>query len=160
MFKSKKLASWNDVDTAMRELGELQMQVQGVNNKFTPQVNDLKATQNAELEPLQARINALEAQIQTYCQENKAEFAETRTKKLTFGTVSARLVEKFDFPKTKDKLKDLLETLKTIGRSDCIKKEEAPDKAKIKELDGDTLAKLGLKLEKADNFTIKPSGAT
>ena len=159
MFKSKKLASWNDVDSAMRQIGDLQMQIQGVSNKFTPQINDIKAAQNAELEPLKSQINDLEVQIQNFCQEHKAEFAQTRTKKLTFGSISARLTEKFDFPKTKDKLKDLLENLKTIGRGDCIKREEAPDKAKIKELDAGTLAKLGLKLEKTDSFTIKPSGA-
>ena len=154
---SQNLTGWNEVDGALRELGEVQRKIQGVGNKYAPKMDAIKAAQNAELEPLQAQQDQIEDQIRSFCEQHKADFAEKRSKKLTFGSISARLTEKFNFPKTKDRLKDLLANLKKIGRADCIVHEEAPDKARIKQLDAGTLAKLGLKLEKADSFTIKPS---
>lgn len=155
MFKQKKLSTWNEVDTALHKLGDLQRKVQAINLEYAPKLNHIKAAQAAQLDPLQTQIQELEEQIRTYCVANKAEFAEKRSKTLTHGSISARLTEKFDFPKTKEALKDLIQNLKNIGRDDCITLEETPDKAKIKQLDQDTHAKLGLKLEKTDNFTIK-----
>lgn len=153
----QQLASWNDVDGALRELGDVQRKIQGVSGKYGPKMDAIKAAQSAELEPLQDQQNKLEDRIRNFCEQHKSDFAEKRSKKLTFGSISARLTEKFNFPKTKDRLKDLLSNLKRLGRADCIAHEEAPDKAKIKQLDAETLGKLGLKLEKSENFTIKPA---
>lgn len=60
------------------------------------------------------------------------------------------------WPRAAKKLADLVAALKNFGLADCIKCEEVADKEKIAELDGATLAKLGLKKETVDNFRIEP----
>ncbi|MEM9423256.1 MAG: host-nuclease inhibitor Gam family protein [Spirochaetota bacterium] len=151
------LSDWEQVDSSIREIGELQIAIDGINGDLTERTNSLKARAKAEIAPHEARQKYLTALIEGYCHENKAAFAEKRSKELTFGSIGFRIVHKMSWPRAAKKLQDLVVGLKNFGLSDCIRHDEVADKSKVEELDGSTLAKLGLKKETIDSFRIEPN---
>lgn len=151
------LQDWGEVDNAIRQIGELQIQIEAAEGKLTERTNELKAVTKAETAPLQAQQKLLTTLVEGYCYENKAAFAEKRSKELTFGSIGFRISHKMPWPRAAKKLQDLLASLKNLGLSDCIRREEVVDKDKVEELDASTLAKLGLKKETVDSFRIEPN---
>lgn len=157
MKQLEQLQDWEQVDNAVRDIGELQLQIDAANGRLTERTNELKAAAKAEVAPLEAQQKLLKTLVEAYCHENKAAFAEKRSKELTFGTIGFKIVHKMPMPKAAKKLADLIAGLKNFGLLECIRREEVVDKDKLKELDAATLAKLGLKKEAVDSFRIEPN---
>ena len=154
---TQPLTSWEGVDSAIREIGELQIQIDARQGVLTERTNELKAATKAEIAPLEAEKKLLTTLVEGYCHENKAEFAGKRSKELVFGNIGFRIVHKMPWPRTPKKLQDIVSGLKNFGLTKCIRREEVPDKEQVAELDNSTLAKLGLKKETRDSFRIEPN---
>lgn len=149
-------ATWDDVDQALRRLGEIEAAVDRINGDALVRINEVKEEAKTRAVDLTKEKFALEKAVQAFCEERKAEFAKVRHKKLTFGEIGYRLVRSVPVPRAKDKVAALLKALRAFGCQECIQVEEKPIREQIEKLDDATIAKLGLKRSVADSFRIVP----
>ena len=149
------IANWNDVDKALRLIGEKEIALANIEGEMTLKINSVKEDAKQVAETIAAEKKELEKAIESFCEANKAEFAQKRSKELTFGEIGYRLVKSVSVPRVKAKLESLIKSLKAFGLSDCITYTEAVDKDKLTELKDEDLVKLGLKRTIKDSFRIK-----
>ena len=151
-----EIKNYEDVNTTLKRIAELSVGIERINGEVTLECNRIKESRSAEIDKLSNEKKYLEQCITSFCEENKADFAEKRSKDFTFGTIGYRLVKSVSLPRVREKLDKLLLALKSYGCNDCIKYEESIDKDAVCELDDSTLVKLGLKRVIKDNFRIVP----
>lgn len=151
-----EIQNYEDVNNALKRIAELSVGIEKINGEVTLECNKIKESRSREIENLSNEKKYLEQCISSFCEDNKADFAEKRSKDFTFGTIGYRLVKSVSLPRVREKLDKLLLALKSYGCSDCIKYEESIDKDAVCELEDSTLAKLGLKRVVKDNFRIVP----
>lgn len=149
--------NWDDVDANLKRLCELEVAIAKVEGDATIEMNEIKEVAKQKAAPLQNEKEFLTKQIESFCEQNKAEFVDKRSRELNFGTVGYRLVKTVSVPRDKGKLEALIRSIKAFGLADCIAYKEEPDKDKIVELEDSTLVKLGLKRITKDNFRIVPA---
>lgn len=151
------LQTWDEVNEAMRRLGELSIEKQKAEGEATIQINEIKAHAEAVANVIQEEIKKIEKDIERYAKENKEAFAKTRNKKLNFGRISFKATKSVSCPFTESAIK----ILKQFGLDNCIRTKEELDKEAIKELDKNTqvvsiLTKAGITIKTADKITIEP----
>ena len=151
-----KIENWDEVDNQLKRVAELEVAIANINGEVTVECNSIKEEAKMRIDPLQVEKEAIEKQITIYCEANKHEFAEKRSKQFNFGEVAYRVSQSLSLPKLKGKVDALIKAIKAYGLKDCIIYEEKIDKEKLCEQDSATLAKLGLEKKTKDNFRIVP----
>ena len=151
------IENFNDVDNALKRLCEVSVGIEKINGEVTLACNAIKEERKSEIERLVSEKNYIEQQISLFCEENKAEFAQKRSKEFTFGEVGYRIVKNVSLPRVKTKIDALLNAIKAFGLAkECITYTESPNKEALAELADADLAKLGLKRVVKDSFRIVP----
>ncbi len=144
---------WNDVDQALRRMGEIDIRLNKLEGEQTLKVNEVKAEYDLKAEGLKAERHILEEQITLFAESRKEEFAKVRSKDLTFGVVAYRIVSKV-VVKSKAATVAALEALHLDSYLRIIKE---PDKEAMTGLDAATLAKVGSSLKTEDKLRIEPN---
>jgi len=157
MKDNAQINSWDDVDAALKRMGEIDIEMANVAGEATLKINDIKEAAKVKVAGAESERKHLEKLVTIFCEGNKDEFAKKRSKDLNFGTIGFRLVKNVSLPRDKAKIAELLKNLKAYGLNDCIEYEEKPDKDKIAELADESIVKLGLKRTVKDSFRIQPS---
>ena len=151
------IQSFEDVDLGLKRLCELEVALQKVNGEVTLECNRIKESRKAEVERLDNEKGYISKQIESFCNDNKAEFSEKRSKEFVFGEIGYRLSKSVSLPRVKAKLEGLIKAIKSYGLTkDCINYEEKPNKEALAELDDSMLVKLGITRVTKDNFRIVP----
>ena len=151
------IENFNDVDNALKRLCEVSVGIEKINGEVTLACNAIKESKRAEIEKLESEKNYIEQQITLFCEENKAEFAQKRSKEFVFGEVGYRIVKSVSIPRVKTKVEALLSAIKAFGLAkECITYTESPNKEALAELSDGDLAKLGIKRTVKDSFRIVP----
>ncbi len=151
-----EIKNYEDVNCALKRIAELSVGIEKINGEVTLECNAIKESRSSEIEKLSNEKKYLEQCISNFCEDNKADFAEKRSKDFTFGSIGYRLVKSVSLPRVREKIDKLILALKSYGCSDCIKYEESIDKEAVCELEDSTLVKLGLKRVVKDSFRIVP----
>lgn len=151
-----KIQNFEDVNLALKRVAELSVGIEKINGEVTLRCNEIKEARAGEIKVLSDELAYVEQCITTFCESNKHEFADKRSKEFTFGTIGYRLSKSVSLPRVKEKLENLIKAIKSYGHNDCITYKEEINKDAIVELDDGTLAKLGLKRSVKDNFRIVP----
>ena len=152
-----QINSFSDVDVALKRLCELSVGIEKINGEVTLECNRVKEARKSEVERLESEKSFLEQQITLFCEDNKAEFAEKRSKEFTFGEIGYRLTKSVSLPRIKAKVESLLKAIKSYGLAkECIIYEEKPNKDALAELKDEDLVKLGLTRTVKDSFRIVP----
>lgn len=152
-----QINSFSDVDVALKRLCEVNVGIEKINGEVTLECNRIKETRKSEVERLESEKNFIEQQITLFCEDNKAEFAEKRSKEFTFGEIGYRISKSVSIPRVKAKLESLISSIKAFGLAkECITYSEVPNKDALAELKDEDLVKLGLKRVIKDNFRIVP----
>lgn len=152
-----QINSFSDIDNALKRVCELSVGIEKINGEVTLECNRIKESRKSEVERLENEKNFIEQQITLFCEENKAEFADKRSKEFTFGEIGYRISKSVSIPRVKTKLEALLSAIKAFGLAkECISYQETPNKEALAELDDSDLVKLGLKRTVKDNFRIVP----
>lgn len=144
--------NWDEVNSAMKELGELNIQKQKLEGEQTIKINEIKAETLKKAGVIKTQISEIEKNIERFAMQNKSEFLKTRNKKLTFGIVSFRLVKSVVCT-----CKD--EAIKALNLDFCIRSKEELDKdecLKFAESDEKTLLKAGISIKAEDKVKIEP----
>ena len=144
---------WNDVDQGLRRMGEIDIRLTKLEGELTLKVNEIREDYDAKAEGLRAERKAIEGQISFFADAHKDEFAKTRLKELTFGTVAYRIVHKVVI-RSKAATVAALEALGLFAYLRVIKE---PDKDAMAGLDAGTLAKAGATLKTEDKIRIEPA---
>lgn len=152
-----QINSFSDVDVALKRLCEVNVGIEKINGEVTLECNRIKEARKSEVERLESEKNFIEQQITLFCEDNKAEFAEKRSKEFTFGEIGYRISKSVSIPRVKAKLESLISSIKAFGLAkECITYSEVPNKDALAELKDEDLVKLGLKRVIKDNFRIVP----
>ena len=153
IIKTSDYTDWNEVDSALRRIGEINIKLQKLEGEMTLKVNEIKAEYDVKAEGLKAERKAIEENITLFAEARKQEFAKVRSKDLTFGTIAYRVV-------TRVVLKSKAATvaaLKALGLVQYLRIIEEPDKEAMSGLDATTLAKVGASLKTEDKLRIEPN---
>jgi len=145
--------NWNDVDHALKRIGELDRELGLIEATSNEQIDAIKAETKEETAPIAAEKLGLEAAMKEFCEANRAEFAKVKSREMTFGSVGFRLSSRIVIKR----IADTLQALKDFGLAQCIRTKEECDKEAMKTLDSETLASVGaqLKTENAFGYEIK-----
>jgi phage host-nuclease inhibitor protein Gam len=144
------LASWDDVNLSLAEIGELEREITDIETKMQADIDAAKLAADVAADPYKKRIAALELQIKMYTEEHAVDMGGKKTKALTFGQVGYRRSTKVLLPRAAAKVAELIRTLKARGMGDCVvAPPEKIDKEALKKYPANeiTAAGAGLKIE-------------
>lgn len=154
MAKKKEsiLKNWEEVDSSLKKLGELQLQKSKLEGQQTLIINKVKERYANKCKILDAESKYLKTEIRRYCEQNKETFLKKRSKKLNFGILAYRVSEKVIYSCEST----IIKALKSLNLDFCLRIKEEVDKDKLKELDTNILTKIGVQIVKDDKLTIEP----
>lgn len=146
-------ATWDDVDHALKRIGELDRHLGWIEATSNEQIDAIKAASKETATPIAAEKLGLEAAMKEFCEANRSEFAKVKSRDLIFGSVGFRLSTKIVIKR----VADTLQALKDFDLKKCIRIKEEVDKEAMKTLDSETLASVGaaLKTENAFGYEVK-----
>lgn len=150
------IENYESVDMNLKRLCELEVAITQIEGEVTLACNKIKEEFKPQVESLNNEANFIRAEIESFCESHKADFADKRSRELVFGTIGYRLSKSVSLPRVKSKVESLIAAIKSFGLRDCLIYEEKPNKEAIAELDEGSLFKLGLKRIVKDNFRIEP----
>jgi phage host-nuclease inhibitor protein Gam len=152
-IKTSDYGDWNEVDQALRRMGEIDIRLLKLEGDMTLKLNEIRAEYDLKAEGLKAEKKKIEENIGLFAEGRKEEFAKTRSKDLTFGMVAFRIVSKVV---VKSKAATLA-ALHALGLVQYIRITEEPDKEAMSGLDAGVLAKVGASLKTEDKLRIEPN---
>lgn len=144
-----ELKSWDEVDRALREIGECEIAIETLEADMNREINDAKAKAEKVAKPLKTAITVLEAQIKLFVEDNKNGL-EGKSRDLNFGTVGFRRSTSISYSTAKTA--EVLEALKERGMTDCIIVKESVNKDALKLHTDKEIEQVGAKRKIVDNF--------
>jgi len=151
--KKSTLKDWSEVDTALRQIGELEINIETVQGEMNLLINKLKKETERKLAPKIKKKKELEKEVTAFCEGNKADFTESRSKVLTFGKVAYKVTTSIKVKAAAAAIK----AMKALGLEDYLKVTEKLDKEKMLEIDDQTLARIGAERKVGDKLRIEPN---
>jgi phage host-nuclease inhibitor protein Gam len=145
------LRSWAEVDAALREIAEKEIQIEEIEGEMNRQINGIKISAGLEAKPLQDRIDKLGKDVKEFVTEHKEEL-DGKTMTLNFGSVGFRLSTSVIIPKAKEKVAEIIKSLKIRKMTDCINVVETVNKEVLKKYGEEEIIKVGARLKKEDVF--------
>lgn len=147
-MENPMLASWAEVDEALKEIAAANNELQIINGRMNMQIDALKEASEKLATPYKEGIKKQELLIKEFVQANRNDM-KGKSRKLTFGTVGFRASTKLSLPKD---LKRVIASLRKNGMEDCIVKKESVNKDILKIYSEKDILKVGGKLKKEDAF--------
>lgn len=145
--------SWEEVDTALREIAENQIALGDIEAAMNLQILGAKKSAEVESKPYADRIAKLERDIKEYVDDHRSELDKNKkTRTLNFGEVGYRLSTTVGLPKAKEKIEDIIRKLKARGMTDCIVVKEDVSKENLKKYGEDTVNAVGASWKQKDVF--------
>lgn len=152
------LQDWAGADEVLRGIGGLERRIEGAEAKLQATIAKAKAAAAAEVKQLQTQIKLASLRLQAFCQEHQEDLGGKKSKTINFGVVGFQYSTKIILPRKKELAAAVVEKLKSLGLTQCIKIKETPLKEEIKKLDEQALAQLtgvGVKKEGKNTFWYK-----
>ena len=146
------LQSWEEVDQALREIGDLDREIKSVEAEKKKKINVIKDEAKVKAAPYEERIKILGKYVEAFVKANKSEFKIERTRKMMFGEVGYAL----NPPSiTIHNIDTCLAGLKRLGLKHCIITEEKPDKSAMMSLADEVLIELGARRTQTEKIVLK-----
>lgn len=146
------------VDAALKRRCELQRELDIINLAMIEKIENAKKNAADEMAPLHKEAETLEMALEQYATHHQEEFAATRTKVLTFGTIGFRktpgalkTMAKWTWEQVLAKLQEL-KFNKYIRTKPTVDKEAIEKDLKAEKINDENLAIMGLKWHVADEF--------
>lgn len=141
------LQSWDDVDGAIREYGELTLQIEELEAEYTRRINQLKEELDSRAAPLVQHRERLAKDVEQFVRHHWDEL-DGRSRTLTFGEVGLRRATSIVIRK----VADTLALLKERGLKHCINVKESPNRDVMAQLTDDELKAVGARRKVEDVF--------
>lgn len=150
-IKDNPLSSWQEVDEAVRSIGEIQREIMAAENACNEKIIAAKTKAAEKVEPLKEKAQSLEILIKDYAETHRDEI-KGKSRAMTFGTLGFRQSTSLIIKKAAD----AIEALKGLGLYGCIKIKETVDKERVKALPDETIIAIGAKKKTEDTFWYEP----
>lgn len=145
--------SWEEVDAALKEVCEIELEITNKEVEMNSRINQLKDEVQGTIFRLRERKKELETNVEEFTNARIEEFKTSKTKFLTFGEVGFRKATGI----ITRNVKAIIEALKRHRMNDCIIVKETIDKTELAKYDDEALARVGAKRKKGDEFYYKLS---
>lgn len=148
--KVDKLETVKDVNTALREIGLLERELEQIDAGAQKEIAEIKGRAAKKGEPIRAKIIEVTAKIGAYAEYNKDElFKDRKSVDLTFGSFGYRKSTSIGIKKT------TIELLKKLNLARYIRLKEEADKEAMVELDDEALAQVDAVRKVKDEFFVQ-----
>jgi phage host-nuclease inhibitor protein Gam len=148
----EKLETLEDVNSALREIGLLEREMEAIDAEAQKQTGGIKAAAAKQGEPLRKKVAELSAKVGAFAEYNKAElFKDRKSVDLTFGIFGFRKSTSISTKKTTVPLLEKLQLDK------YLRIEKQPDKEAMKEMDDESLAQVDAVRKIRDEFFCEPN---
>ncbi|MDP4092576.1 MAG: host-nuclease inhibitor Gam family protein [Bacillota bacterium] len=151
MLKSKELLvfrNWDEVNQALKELGDIDRRVTRLEADMNSKINDIKADFERDATPLINRKEQLEKNVQAFTECYQEEFVASKSKKFLYGTVGFRKTSNI----VVRNVKAIIEAIKQNKMDDCLIITEKINKEELEKYDDKSLEKIGAKRNIKDKF--------
>lgn len=142
------LENWAAVDDVLREIGEIDLQIESMEAELTRQVARLKEDLAFRARPMAERKAMLERLVKEFTEAHREGLDGKKTKELNFGKLGFRLSTRVVIKS----VKSVLAALRAKGMTDCISVKESVDKEALKKYDEAAIESVGASLKKEDVF--------
>jgi len=146
--------SWEEVDDALREIGERELKLSEIEDEYNKQINGIKIISVMEAKPHQDCIDSLSKNIKDFVTEHRGEI-KGKTKVLNFGRTGFRISQKIKYNKGL-KAADIVVSLLRLGHKDCVKTTQKVIADNLKKKPVETLNEVGAYIHSTDEFWCEP----
>lgn len=150
------LTSWTEADSTLKNIGELSQQIKKLEAEMNLKITAVQEKYQGDIDYLTEERIKNERNLQLYCESNRKDFGDTKTKKLSFGEVSFRLSTpalKTMKGFTWESVKNLVKSSKKLAEKFIKIKEDLNKQAILSEnMKESDLAKLGLVISQEESF--------
>ena len=147
-----RLESWDDADETLRQIGEDRRDLLAIENLLNEKIAAAKAEADAKAKPIKEEIAMKENALQDFTARNRKDMTG-KTRRLTFGAVSYRLVKRIKMPTAAAKVSAIIDRLFERGMNECVIQPPAKvDKNALGKYTAEEIAAVGASLEMEDVF--------
>lgn len=146
------LKTWEDADTALREIAEAQIALNDIEGAMNQQIIGIKKISEQESKPYADLISKLEKDLKEFVDDHRDDLGKSKSRPLNFGEVGYRQSTSVTLPKDKDKLAEIVRRLKARQMTDCIIVEETVSRENLKKYGEDTVNAVGAVWRQRDAF--------
>lgn len=147
-LENTALGGWSEVDDTLREIGRIELEIEGMEAEYNRQITDLKEELATKALPLQERKAFLERLVKEFAESHKDGLDGKKSRELNFGRLGFRQSTKVIIRNAKA----ILAALKAKGMTDCIVIKEDISKDALKKYDPATVEAVGAKVKTDDVF--------
>lgn len=149
-----KLSNWAEVDEALRQIGEHNLQIEAKENYLRQCVQRITQEINETVRPMQDEIDLLERQVRQYVDKHREELGEGKSRELVYGTVRYRLSMKIlGVPRDPEKLAVLISKMRQAHMNGAlIPQQDRISKEELRNYDSALLAQVGLTKQVSDTW--------
>ena len=147
-----ELKTWDDVDTCLREIAELEIISANIEGDMNLTINEAKEKAVKLSAPVKARMEAMQKLIKSFTENNK-DSIEGKTKNLTYGKVGFRASSSVSV--STKKMADIILNLKKYGMTDCLSIKETVNKEVLEKYSDKDIAKVGASKKYEDKFWME-----
>lgn len=141
------IKSWQEVDGALRQIGECQNLIDESEIEMNRRITDIKTETELMTRPMRDKVRSLERDIKAFVDDHRPELGG-KTRQLTFGRTGYRLSSKVMIPHPGD----VLHRLKELALEGCITVKESINKEALKRLPTEKILETGAYLKQTDEF--------
>lgn len=150
------IADWEELDTFLREIGNLQIANDKDEASATLRIDKIKAALAGNVALRKTRIDQIRRSLEAFAANRLEEFKGKRTRKLAFGLIGWRKSTKISI--SKDSTLDLIKQIFSKAKSKTfITIKETVSKDALAKLTDEQLASVGAKRKTTDGFFAEPT---
>lgn len=143
--------SWEDVNTALRRIGELEANLDTLEIEQTQQIAGVKALYQAQAKSLQEQIKGIKYDLKAYTTAHREEI-KGQSKQLPYGSIGFRRSSHVRLPAGKTALMGVVTALRARKMLDCIRITETPDKDALRKYPEAVIKDVGAELQHKDEW--------
>jgi len=153
--KISQVENWVHADLLIREIGDLEIQIEGAQEMATADINDIKAQLVKTTKPLQGRIKTITRDLEAFAVNNRQDFGVAKSRKLSFGILGWRFSSSVSI--SNDITLGLIKKVFSRSvRKSCIIVKESVDKNSLAKLTEEQLASVSAQRKSKDTFFVEP----
>jgi len=152
MRSEDQVLTWKQVDELLMRAGELQRNLDEVNEQMTARIAAIKEEHKRLTAGVQEELDKVLKSLEVFAEKNQDGFRGKRSRKLNHGTIGWRRSAQLKLTK---KPKEVIELLRKKGMDDCVKVSERVDKTKLREYPEETLEQVGATVVQLDVFFVE-----
>ncbi len=148
-----ELRTWDDVDGALRLMGELQNQVEVLQAQMDEEIARIRETYDRKIQPLLQEIHRLEQSITDFALKHRAQI-RGKSRRLNFGIIQFRKrPDAYVFTRPREAI---IQTLEAWGYTFAIRVKKDVDRKALSRIPEDKLIQAGIvKRPGEERITVK-----